>query len=316
MSFSSKTKNDLSRIKFEDKCCQRAELSALIRVSGTIQFKGLKKLELTIITENSAVARHIFMLFKKTFNIHTKVLVKKNRTLKKTNSYMMVIEDAFDILEKLEIVGEIDGMFAINQGMPENIVQNDCCKRAYVRGIFIGGGSVSDPDKSYHLEITLHSERYSEALSEFLLLNYGLETKNIIRKNNYILYFKDGDNIVDFLNIIGAHSTLLHFENVRIIKQMRNNVNRLVNCETANLNKVVDAAVRHAKDIELIIEHRGLESLSDSLRDIASARLENPELSLRELGEMLNPPVGKSGVNHRLRKIEKIAQDIRNSILN
>ncbi|MBN2897129.1 MAG: DNA-binding protein WhiA [Clostridia bacterium] len=313
MSFSSKTKNNLSRIKFEDKCCQKAELSALIRVSGTIQFRGLKRIKLTIITENAAIARHIFTLFKKTFNIHTEVLVKKNKTLKKTNSYMMMIEEAYGILEALEIIGEVDGMMGINHGMPENIVEKGCCKRAYLRGIFMGGGSVSDPERSYHLELTLHSKQYGEALSAFLMENYELEAKHIIRKNNYVLYFKDGDQIVDFLNIIGAHSALLNFENVRIVKQMRNDVNRLVNCETANLNKVVDAAVRQVRDIALIRERLGLESLPDNLRDIAEVRLENPDVSLRELGEMLEPPVGKSGVNHRLRKLEAIADSIRDT---
>lgn len=314
MSFSSKTKNDLSRIKFEDKCCQRAELSALIRVSGTIQFKGLKKFKLTIMTENAAIARHIFTLFKKTFSITTEVLVKKNTTLKKTNSYMIVIENAFDILMALEIIGEVDGMLGINHGMPDKIVSKDCCKRSYIRGIFMGGGSVSDPEKSYHLELTLHNKKYGEALGRFLMETYELESKFIIRKNNYVLYFKDGDQIVDFLNIIGAHKALLNFENVRIVKQMRNSVNRLVNCETANLNKTVDAAIRQVRDIELIQERRGLESLPDNLREIAEMRLENPDMSLRELGEELQPPVGKSGVNHRLRKIEAIAESIRESI--
>ncbi len=311
MSFSSKMKNDLSRIKFEDKCCQKAELSALIRVSGTIQFKGLKKFKLTIMTENAAIARHIFTLFKKTFNIQTEVLVRKNKTLKKTNSYMMMIEDAFDILMALEIIGEEEGMLGINHGIPDTIVANACCKRAYVRGIFMGGGSVSDPEKSYHLELTLHNKKYGEALRQFLMETYELDSKYIMRKNNFVLYFKDGDQIVDFLNIIGAHSALLNFENIRIVKGMRNSVNRLVNCETANLNKTVDASIRQVRDIELIQERRGLESLPDTLREIAEARLENPDMSLRELGEILQPPVGKSGVNHRLRKLESIAESIR-----
>lgn len=311
MSFSSKMKNDLSRIKFEDKCCQKAELSALIRVSGTIQFKGFKKFKLTIVTENAAIARHIFTLFKKTFSIQTEVLVRKNKTLKKNNSYMMMIENAFDILMELEIIGEENGLLGINHGIPENIVAKECCKRSYLRGIFMGGGSVSDPERSYHLELTLHNKKYGEALSHFIMESYELESKFIIRKNNYVLYFKDGDQIVDFLNIIGAHTALLNFENIRIVKEMRNSVNRLVNCETANLNKTVDAAYRQVKDIKLIEEKRGLEFLPDNLREIAELRVENPDLSLRELGEELQPPVGKSGVNHRLRKIEAIAESIR-----
>lgn len=311
MSFSSTTKNELSRIKSEGPCCQMAELSALIRTSGAIKLKGLSRTDLHILTENPAIARLIFTFFKKNFNIHTDVVVQKNKTLKKGNAYEIQIEDAGEILKALGILVDVDGFFGINDQVPEFLVKETCCKRAYIRGAFLGGGSVSDPEKGYHLEFITHSEDYGESLRA-LINGFGLESKLIDRKSNHIVYIKEGDQIVDLLNIIGAHRALLDFENVRIVKQMRNDVNRLVNCETANLNKTVNAAMRQVQDIELIKSRVGLGALPDGLSQLAELRLEQPEASLKELGEMLDPPVGKSGVNHRFKKIHKFAESLVN----
>lgn len=309
MSFSSKTKNELARRTSDSKCCQMAELSALVRVSGTIQLRGLGKTDLLITTENAAIGRMIFVLFKRSMKIHTDLDVVKNNVLRKNNSYQIRILDATEILKKLEIMVEQDGSFVINNGLPKTLIENECCKRAYIRGVFLGGGSLSDPEKSYHLELITHREDYAEELKN-LINTYDLHARVIGRKKNFIVYLKEGDQIVDLLNIIGAHSALMAFENVRIVKSMRNNINRLVNCETANLNKMVDAAVKQKQYIEIIDKYAGLDSLPDPLHEIAIIRLNNTDASLKELGQMLNPPIGKSGVNHRLRKIEKIALDI------
>lgn len=309
MSFSSKTKNELARRTSDSKCCQMAELSALVRVSGIIQLRGLGKTDLLITTENAAIGRMIFVLFKRSMRIHTDLNVVKNQVLRKNNSYQIKIMDATEILKKLEIMVEQEGSVVINNGLPLTLIDNECCKRAYIRGIFLGGGSLSDPEKSYHLELITHREDFADELKA-LIDTYGLHARVIARKKNFIVYLKEGDQIVDLLNIIGAHSALMAFENVRIVKSMRNNINRLVNCETANLNKMVDAAVKQKHYIEVIDEHAGLDSLPDGLKEIALIRLNNTDVSLKELGQMLNPPIGKSGVNHRLRKIEKIALDI------
>ncbi len=311
MSFSSTTKNELSRIRSEDPCCQLAELSALIRTSGSIKLKGRSRTDLNVLTENPAIARLIFTFFKKNFNIHTEVIVQKNKTLKKGNAYLIQIENAGDILKKLGILIENGGFYSINDSVPEFIVRDTCCKRAYIRGAFLGGGSVSDPEKGYHLEFITHNEEYGDSLKD-LINGFGLESKLIDRKSNYIVYLKEGDQIVDLLNIIGAHRALLDFENVRIVKQMRNDVNRLVNCETANLNKTVNAAMRQVQDIELIETRVGLGALPDGLAQLAQLRMEQPEASLKELGELLDPPVGKSGVNHRFKKIHKFAESLGN----
>lgn len=310
VSFSSITKNELVRKMFEKQCCQLAEISAMIRMSGSIQLAGLNRINVRITTENPAIARLVFTLFKKSFNIHTEVLVKKNKILKKSNTYVIIIANANEILHKLGIIEYEEDSFNINYRVPQTLLKNECCKRAYLRGTFLGGGSVSDPEKTYHLEFVTHNEEFSNELME-LINEYGLNSKVITRKNNYVVYLKEGDQIVDLLNIIGAHNALLSFENIRIVKEMRNSVNRIVNCETANLSKIVDAALRQIENIEYIQKTEGLKILPDNLREIAELRLENRNASLKELGQMLTPPVGKSGVNHRLRKIEKIAEELK-----
>lgn len=313
MSFSMETKNELSRLVPEDYCCQLAELSALIRMSGTIQLAGFQKVNIKIATENAAIARKIFTLLKKCFGIHTELMVKKNRVLKKNNHYMMIINSsagANDILQKLGILRIDDGQFSIDYSIPHELIKNRCCKRAYLRGAFLGAGSVSDPEKTYHLEFVTSSEEHSEDLKD-LINEFELGAKIVQRKNSYVVYVKEGDQIVDLLNIMGAHAALLNLENIRIVKQVRNNVNRIVNCETANLSKIVNASMRQIENIEYIERTHGFKILPDGLREIAELRLQYKEASLKELGQMLTPPVGKSGVNHRLRKIEKIAEKIR-----
>lgn len=181
-------------------------------------------------------------------------------------------------------------------------------KRAYLRGGFLATGSISDPDHSYHLEITFSNRLLAEEYMNFLK-EFKINSHFILRKGHYLVYLKEGQDIVDFLNVIGAHGALMQLENIRIVKDMRNQVNRIVNCETANLDKTVNASCRQVENINYIKEHLGLDSLPDGLSEIALLRLENPDVSLLELGRMLNPPLSKSGVNHRLRKIDNIAKN-------
>ncbi|NLM42772.1 MAG: DNA-binding protein WhiA [Clostridiales bacterium] len=313
MSFSSKVKNEIAKLQDENPCCQIAELSALIKMNGTIRILGRNRIGIKLTTENAAIARNIFSLIKSNFDFNTKVAMTKNKQLKKNYSYTLLVDSntaSENILRKLLIVHETANGPRINNKIPSSIIKNVCCKRAYLRGVFLGGGSISDPEKTYHLEIVTNNESYAKDIKK-LINSFGLNSKIVVRKNNYVVYLKEGENIVDFLNIIGAHSALLNLENVRIYKEMRNNVNRLVNCETANLSKTVNAAMRQVKNIEYIKEHMGLDKLPKSLRDIAEARLEHQDASLRELGEMMDPVVGKSGVNHRLRKLDELAESLR-----
>lgn len=193
------------------------------------------------------------------------------------------------------------------------LISKNCCKQAFIRGAFIAGGSVTNPEKSYHFEIVCDTKEKAELLID-LIKDFDIDAKCIERKNAYVVYIKDGSMIVDLLNVMGAHMSLMDMENVRILKDVRNRINRKVNCETANLNKTVSAAVKQIEDIKFIEEVKGLKYLPNGLRIIAEIRLEEPELSLFDLGQKLNPPLGKSGVNHRLRKISEIASELRRTI--
>ncbi|MDP4145047.1 MAG: DNA-binding protein WhiA [Bacillota bacterium] len=313
MSFSSKVKNEVCRYSDFSKEEAIAELSAIMKASGTLSLAGNKQFSFRVTTENPAIARLIFKLLKEHFDIHTKLMVKKSNSLKKNNIYMVVITEEMGVRSLLKDVGvlsEDNDMLSLNYGIPSEIVKDGECKRSYVRGAFLGGGSISNPEKTYHLEFVTHDNQYAAELSQ-LINSFGLGSKVIQRKSSFVVYIKEGEQIVDLLNIIGAHSSLLELENVRIMKEMRNNVNRLVNCETANLSKTVNASVRQVESIKLIQKEIGLTRLPKNLREIAEIRLSYPDESLKELGQMLNPPVGKSGVNHRLRRIEKIAEELR-----
>jgi DNA-binding protein WhiA len=310
VSFSVVTKNELARVTAARECCRLAELAALVKMDGTLQLSSGRRANLHIVTENAAVARKIFVLFKEIFGVHTEVLVSKKVRLRKNNVYLVRIaprEGAAGILERL---GMLDGEGNLLESMLEDLVRRDCCRRSYLRGAFLGGGSVNSPKGAYHLEIVTNNQRHAKDLAR-LMKKFDLAAKISYRKKWHVVYLKESEQIVSCLNIMGAHTALLNFENIRIFKDMRNHVNRLVNCETANLNKTVNASVRQIDSIQVIARSIGLNKLPPSLREMAALRLKNPDASLKELGELMQPPVGKSGVNHRLRKLEKIAEKMR-----
>ena len=313
MSFSSQVKNELARQIDNSRHCRIAEIAALINMCGEILIHEEQKISIKFQTENAAVARKYFTLLKKTFNINTEVLIRKNTQLKKNQTYFLFVtntEQSLKLLKATGLITEQEGRLVRRRGIYPLIIQSTCCKRAYIRGAFLGAGSLSDPEKAYHLEFVNQDYVHSQELKKLINL-FQMDSKIVERKKHYIVYLKEGSQIVDLLNIMGAHLALMDLENVRIIKEMRNNVNRIVNCETANLNKTVSAAVKHLEDIEYIEQHMGLGSLPQSLEEVARLRVQYAEASLKELGAMLNPPVGKSGVNHRLRKISIIADRLR-----
>ena len=312
MSFSGDVKQELARHISEARHCMIAEVSALIQMAGEIKVSEDGKFTIKFQIENAAVARKYFTLIKKTFRINTEVSLRRNTTLKKNQIYMLYITDHKVCIKILQATGIIDDT---SQGMLRTdispiTVQKICCRRAYLRGAFLGSGSVSDPEKGYHLELVSPNEEYAVSLRN-LINKFGMDAKIVMRKNNYVAYLKEGAQIVDLLNIMGAHVALMELENIRIVKEMRNNVNRLVNCETANINKTVSAAVRQVQDINYIEGVMGLAALPQNLEEVARCRLEYPSASLKELGEKLSPPVGKSGVNHRLRKLSEVANQLR-----
>ena len=197
-------------------------------------------------------------------------------------------------------------MWDINSGMK----QDEQVARLCIREAFIKSGSMSDPNKKYHLEITFKNKNKAEEMIQ-LLHNFGINARIIKRANEYMLYIKEGEEISNFLALIGANSSVIKFEEIRVLKETRNDINRLVNCETANLNKTINAAVKQIEDIKLIKKKNKFSSLPENLQEIADLRISNPDVSLVELGKMLSEPIGKSGVNHRLKKLSKIAEELR-----
>lgn len=311
MSFSAKLKEELSRHLGSARHCQIAELAAITLLCGTINRSENDLLSLTISTENEIVQRKYFTLLEKAFNINSCIHSFDN-SIKKGNAYTIVLDDDKQVKKILQAFKMLDnGETAVHSGtVNPMLIQTTCCKRAFVRGAFLAAGSISDPNKFYHFEVVCDTP--SQACQVRDVMNtFGAEAKVIQRKKYYVVYVKEGTQIADLLKVMEAGVSLMDFENIRIVKEMRNSVNRQVNCETANLNKTVSAAVRQIQDIECIRDTIGLESLSPGLREAAAARLENPDMNLKDLGMLLSPPVGKSGINHRLRKLSEIAQSLR-----
>lgn len=308
MSFSGTVKEELSRQISTARHCRIAETAALLSLCGRFTADGALRMQ----TENSAVIRKYFTLVQKTFNIETEIAVRENRQMKKGHIYYVEIKDdalirTVLLATKLSREQNSGGALVLNNSL---LIQQTCCKRAFIRGAFLASGSISDPEKGYHFEIVCPDERKAGQLQE-LIRSFGIDAKVVVRKKSHVVYVKEGAQIVDILAVMEANVALMNLENIRILKEMRNTVNRKVNCEMANINKTVSAAVKQIEDIKLIEEKKGFQSLNDGLAEIAELRLQYPEATLKELGMMLNPQVGKSGVNHRLRKLSAIADELR-----
>lgn len=317
MSFSREVKEELSNHIVQARHCQIAEMTAVINICGRIKeglrFKGRKRYLLQIRTENLFVANRFFKLVKDTFDVSMQVAVKRNPNSEKSSTYEILIKERMVVKQILETVKLLDSDGTLHQeeiGRQHLVMQNICCKRAFIRGAFLASGSISSPEKTYHFEIVVQTEEKAKQLQE-VIHSFQIDAKIVMRKKYYVVYIKDGEQIVDILNVMEAHIALMNLENVRILKEMRNSINRQVNCETANINKTVVAATKQIDDIIYIKNTIGFGDLAKGLREIAEVRLEQPDASLKELGAMLNPAIGKSGVNHRLRKLSMIADHIR-----
>ncbi len=299
MSFSGMVKEELAAHVSSARHCQLAELSALLLYNGGV-CDGERHLCLD--TENEAVARKCFTLLKKTFNIETVMRGRKR----------LIPDDEMErrVIEALYLAMGTDGKITLTETVNSLLIKNSCCARAWLRGAFLSVGSMSDPRKSYHLEFVCGRKAQAEQLRD-VLSEFQIEARIIGRKKYQVVYLKEGAGIVDLLNVMGAHVSLMELENMRILKEMRNSINRRVNCETANISKTVTAAGRQIEDILLIRDRYGFENLPDNLRQMAEVRLEYPDAALKELGGYLEPVVGKSGANHRLRRLSEIADKIR-----
>ena len=312
MSFSGNVKEELSHHLGSARHCRIAETAAIISICGGVMIDSRGRYSLKIHTENLSVPRKCFTLLTKTFNIRTDIAIRTNR-MKGSVSYYIVVKEhdaALRILQATKLIdqyGEVEEELSVVRNI---VIQETCCKRAFIRGAFLASGSMSDPEKSYHFEIVCATREKAEQIQKIMKC-FELDGKIVLRKKSFVVYLKEGSQIADVLNVMEAHVALMEFENVRILKDMRNTVNRKVNCETANINKTVSAAVKQIDDIRYIQETKGLDKLPEGLKDMALTRLTYPEASLKELGSLLTPPVGKSGVNHRLRKLSEMAEELR-----
>lgn len=295
MSFSSDVKKELAGQINAGRHCRLAELAAIISYAGKIRMKK-GSIALSIETDNPLLKEK----YEKLLALLFKIKLSENE---------LMDADVLKVLESVKMWDERRGCFCNMEEVDGMLIMQTCCRRAFIRGAFLASGSMSDPNKAYHFEVVCHSMQQAEQLQN-TMNGFEVDAKIVVRKKNHVVYVKEGAHIVDLLNVMEAHVALMNLENVRIMKEMRNSVNRQVNCETANISKTVNAAVRQIEDIEYIRAKKGLESLPDNLKEIALLRLEYPDVSLKELGTYLDPPVGKSGVNHRLRRITEIAAEM------
>ena len=310
MSFSMKVKEELFGVSMSARHCKIAELSALVVQCGKINVDKSGHLHIKLQTESGYVARKCNLLFRKLCQVPVTVSVRTAKGRTSHAQYLLEIQGDDAVkktaeLLKLKVSGKEGALRA--DGM---VYVHTCCKRAFLRGTFLASGSISNPQKSYHFEISDSEEERAEQLVT-LIRSFDVDAKSILRKNYHVVYVKEGEQVAELLNIMEAHLALMEFENVRIVKDVRNSVNRQVNCETANLSKTVNAARKQYEDIILIRDKAGLHTLSEPLEEMARLRLEYPEASLVELGELLSPKLGKSGVNHRLKKISEYADSLR-----
>lgn len=311
MSFSSDIKDELCRLQNEKPCCKLAELAGILR-TGLIIREIRGKNFILFVTEHASVSRMVYSRVKEIVPDGVEISGKKTTRFKRHVIYRLNFTGLAENKEGNEFLKSI----GINIDLPRQKIeytdfniQDRCCIRAYLRGGFLAVGSVTDPDKSYHIEMSFPDSRISGEYMKYME-HFDLKPKHLQRKNYDIVYMKEGQEIVDFLNVINAHNALLEMENIRVMKDMRNQINRIVNCETANLEKTVNASLKQVSYIKYLDDTIGIENLPVSLKEIARLRLEYPEASLSELGKMLTPELSKSGVNHRMRKLQKLAADL------
>ena len=293
MSFSSKVRDELVEKTGKARHCLLAELAAMSLFSGKF-IKNQGKWQFFLETDRPGIRAKYFTLLLRTLNI------------KDVGGEYLSPAAAESLMTAAHLAPGPDGFPVLTDSV---IIMQECCRKSFLRGAFLVSGSVSDPDRSYHFEIAAKDPDSAELLAN-LIRDFGCDAKTVLRKNRYVVYLKDGADVGELMALMGASQSFLTFENDRVVREVRGNVNRKVNCETANIEKTVSAAVRQLDDIRLIDETSGLNSLPENLREIASLRLSHPDMSLTELGKLTHPPIGKSGVNHRLRRISEIAETL------
>ncbi len=307
MSFTTEVKEELSRVEPTCSHCDAATLAGLIRIEGSIFFNGPGKLRLEISTDVPQVARFIIRALHSMYALKTDLTMRRS-VLHKTPNWLIEVPTQPRLNEALHDLGII-GEEGLNRGIDPKLVKKSCCASAYLRGVFLGSGFISNPRGDFHFELTVESQTMANDIVD-LLATKDIHAKIVERRNTYTVYLKSGAAISSFLAFVGAHQSALKMENERVIKSVRNDVNRRVNAEIANQAKTAEASVEQVQAIRTLLDYRDIKSLPRGLQEYIQLRVRYPEATLKELGERANPPLSKSAIYHRVRRIEQMAREV------
>ncbi len=307
MSFTADIKDEIARIPPTCSHCERATLAALVRIEGTLFFSGKGRYRMEIATDNPSVARLVVRLLHSLYGLKTELTMRRS-VLHKTPNYLIEVPAQPSLAAALEDLGVLSGEASLEMGIKDELVAKQCCAAAYLRGAFLGSGFVSNPRSDFHFEITLESEELAQDLVE-LMAQKDINARIMQRRSSYMVYLKSGEAILEFLAFAGAHHAALIMEEERVVKSVRNDVNRMINAEMANQQKASNAAVGQLFAIRTVLERYRMESLPPAIQEFIRLRVAHPNASLKELGEASDPPLSKSAVYHRVRRLEQLAKE-------
>lgn len=306
MSFTAEVKDELARVPPVCSHCEKATLAALVRIEGTLFLSGQGAYRLEVSTDVPSVARLIIKLLHELYHLKTELTVRRS-VLHKTPNYLIEVPAQPTLAEALRDMGVLSDE-GLELGIKPDLVEKQCCTAAYLRGAFLGSGFIANPRGDFHFEITVESEPLAEGLVA-LMEEKGINARIMQRRSSYMVYLKSGAAILEFLAFAGAHHCALAMENERVIKSVRNDVNRMTNAEVANQAKSASASVDQIFAIRTVLEAHGMENLPPALQEFIRLRVTYPDATLKELGERANPPLSKSAVYHRVRRIEQMAKE-------
>ena len=306
MSFTSDVKDEISHVPPTCSHCERATLAALVRIEGTLFLSGKGRYRMEVATDNPSVARLVVRLLHSLYGLKTELTMRRS-VLHKTPNYLIEVPTQPGLADALEDLGVLSGEASLEMGIKEDLVAKQCCAAAYLRGAFLGSGFISNPKSDFHFEITLENEELARGLVE-LMAQKGINARIMQRRNSYMVYLKSGEAILEFLAFVGAHHAAILMEEERVVKSVRNDVNRMINAEMANQQKASNAAAGQLFAIRTVLERYGMEGLPPALQEFIRLRVAHPDASLKELGEYSDPPLSKSAVYHRVRRLEQMAR--------
>lgn len=309
MSFSTEVKDELSKVPAECDACDVSFMAALVRIEGNLLFKGAGQFGLEVVTDLPQVARFVFNGLQETYALKAEIISRRN-VLHKTPNWLIRVPMQPGLPEVLQRLGIINESGGLELGIAEHLVERDCCAKAYLRGSFLGSGFVGDPVGDAHFELTYASQSLADAVVD-LLERFGIKAKTMVRRNTHVVYLKRRSAIRSFMELVGASHAVDVLDQARKTKSMRNEVNRRVNAEVANQAKTTNAAIEQLRTIQVVLRNQPFRDLPESLQHYIRLRALHPDATLRELGAMCDPPLSKSAIYHRVRRLEQIAEKYR-----